>query len=218
MIFKKYTWLRKFYYLFSNIRHGYSFTQGIDNRIDNRGGIKVATRIQIKGNNNKVVFEKGCVCMNVLIKVLGNNNSVILGPNSYISDAELWIEDNYCLINIGERTFVGHHSHFACTEDGSKLSIGNDCMISSYVQIRTGDSHSILDMEGKRINQAKSVKIGNHVWLGEGSKVLKGVTLGDHVVVSTGAIVTKSFGNNVLIGGIPAKILKQNITWDSKRL
>lgn len=91
-------------------------------------------------------------------------------------------------------------------------------MISSYVQVRTGDSHSILDMHGNRINHAESVKIGDHVWLGEGCKVLKGVTLGNHVVVSTGAIVTKSFGDNLLIGGVPAKILKDNITWDSKRL
>lgn len=135
-----------------------------------------------------------------------------------VSGAELWIEDNDCVIEIGANTFVGHHSHLACTESGSRLTIGDDCMLSSYVQVRTGDSHSILDMEGNRINQAQSVHIGNHCWIGEGAKVLKGVTLNRDVVVSTGAVVTKPFDSNVLLGGIPAKIIKENITWDSKRI
>ena len=91
-------------------------------------------------------------------------------------------------------------------------------MLSSYVQIRTGDSHSILDMEGSRINLAASVEIGDHCWLGEACKVMKGVTLGRDSVVSTGAIVTKSFGSNVLVGGMPAKVLKTNINWDEKRI
>lgn len=56
------------------------------------------------------------------------------------------------------------------------------------------------------------------VWLGEGCKILKGVSLGDNVIVSTGAIVTKAFAGNVLIGGIPAKILKQNVRWSHSRI
>ena len=155
--------------------------------------------------------------LNSLIRVSGNNNCVILKADSYVSGAELWVENNHCELSIGERTFVGHHSHLACTEDGSKLTVGDDGMISSYVQVRTGDSHSITDMEGNRINKAQSVVIGNHCWLGEGSKVLKGVTLEGDDVVSTGAIVTKSFGKNVLIGGIPARVLKENINWDESR-
>lgn len=165
-----------------------------------------------------MILEKGCGLRNSLIKVAGNNNIVVIHKGAFIYGAELWIEDNNCRIEIGDNAYIGHHSHLACTEDGSQLVVGSDGMMSSYVQVRTGDSHSILDLDGNRINPAESVKIGNHVWLGLGSKVLKGVTLGDHVVVSTGAIVTKSFGSNVLLGGIPAKVLKEKITWDSKRL
>lgn len=116
------------------------------------------------------------------------------------------------------RKDIHRKSHLACTEDGIQLVIGDDCMISSSVQIRTGDSHSILDMEGQRINPAHSVKIGNHCWLGQGCRILKGGELGENVIVSTGAIVTKVFGDNVLVGGIPAQVLRENVTWESRRI
>lgn len=48
--------------------------------------------------------------------------------------------------------------------------------------------------------------------------MLKGVSLGEDVIVSTGAIVTKSYDSNVLLGGVPAKILKQGVNWDANRL
>ena len=91
-------------------------------------------------------------------------------------------------------------------------------MISSYVQVRTGDSHSITDMQGNRINPAADVNIGNHCWLGEGCHIMKGVTLERDTIVSTGAIVTKSAGPNVLLGGVPAKVIKENVNWDENRI
>lgn len=170
------------------------------------------------GVNNSVLLDKDSVLFKSRIKINGNHNRVILHSGAYLSGVELYIEDNNCTIEIGANTYIGHHSHLACTEDGSTLKIGSMCMLSSYVQIRTGDSHSILDKDGSRINPAASVTIDDHCWLGEGCKVMKGVTLGSDTVVSSGAIVTKSFGSNVLLGGIPAKVLKENINWDEKRL
>lgn len=212
------TFIRKAVYILRNWRNKHSYTSGKNNRIINQGGVKVGSRIQIAGNGNKLILEKGSMLLNSLVKISGNNNEVVLRANSYVSGAELWVENDGCLLEIGVGTFVGHHSHLACTEDGSRLIVGGNGMISSYVQIRTGDSHSIVDMEGNRINQAQSVFIGDHCWIGEGSKILKGVTLEGDDIVSTGAIVTKSFDKNKLIGGIPAKILKDNVTWDEERI
>lgn len=208
--------VRKAVYLWRNWRKKHSYMAGRGNRIVNNG-VRVGSRIQIDGDGNKIILEKGCMLLNTLIKIEGNNNTVILKARSYVSGAELWVEDNKCTLSVGERTFVGHHTHLACTEDESQLIVGDDCMLSSYVQVRTGDSHAILDLDENRINPAQSVFIGNHCWLGEGSKVLKGVTLKGDNIVSTGAIVTSSFERNLLLGGIPAKVLKEKVTWNKNR-
>lgn len=209
--------LRKVVYLWRGLLDKHSYSRGADNQIIKKG-ISVSSRIQIAGNGNRVILEKGTILKNSLIKIQGNDNIVHIHKDAFVSGAELWVEDQGCRIEIGERSFVGHHSHFACTEDGRALLIGRDCMISSYVQIRTGDSHSILDENGSRINNAESVYIGDHCWIGEGAKVLKGVVLEGEDVVSTGAIVTHSFGKNLIIGGIPSRVLKENISWDKTRI
>lgn len=217
MELKKNKIIRRLYYSYQNWLNGRSYNHGSNNRIFN-DGYRINSKVHFQGRDNQIVINQWGGVKNSLLHISGNNNKIIIGEGALVSGAELWIEDNDCVIEIGARTFVGHHSHLACTENGSQLIIGDDCMLSSYVQVRTGDSHSILDMDGNRINQAQSVHIGNHCWIGEGAKVLKEVTLNSDVVVSTGAIVTKSFDRNVLLGGIPAKIIKENITWDSKRL
>lgn len=218
MNLKENSWVRKIVYLWRNLRNRFNYSIGHNNLVINRGGQRVGSIIQINGDGNKVVLEKNAMLLNSSIKITGNHSIVVLESNSYISGAELWVENDKCELKIGERTFVGHHSHLACTENGSKLLIGNDSMISSYVQIRTGDSHSIISLDGVRINPAQSVIIGEHCWIGEGAKVLKGVVLAGNDVVSTGAIVTKSFGQNILLGGVPATVLKEKITWDKNRL
>ena len=182
--------LRKLVYMWRNIRNKHSYISGSNNKIKNRGGQKVNSRIQVSGNGNTVVIEKDAMLRRSRIRIIGNNNFVRLKSNSYISGAELWVENDGCQIVVGERTFIGHHSHLACTENDSKMIIGDDCMISSYVQVRTG----------------------------EGAKILKGVVLEGDDVVATGAIVTKSFQKNLLIAGVPGKIIKDNITWDKERI
>ena len=209
--------IRQIYFRLRNFLEKRSYSFG-KNNIKSFKGVNVNNRIHVHGSNNKIETHTGSVVKNCLIHMQGNNNSIIIKEKACVSGAELWLEGNGCIIEIGENTFVGHHSHLACTEEECKLILGNDCMLSSYVQVRTGDSHSILNLNKERLNKAESVYIGDHCWLGEGCKILKGVKLDKDIVVSTGAIVTESFKKNVLLGGIPAKIIKEEITWDSKRL
>jgi maltose O-acetyltransferase len=67
-----------------------------------------------------------------------------------------------------------------------------------------------LTKQGRRdyLAKASPVTIGNDVWIGGRVVITPGVTLGDNVVVASGAVVTKNFPDNVLIGGVPAKVLR----------
>ena len=92
-------------------------------------------------------------------------------------------------------------------------------MFAYDVEVRTSDEHSILDAtSGERINLDKSVRIGSHVWFGARSVVLKGVRVGDNSIIATGSIVSRDVGNGVVAGGIPAKEIRDGVTWDRRRL
>ena len=209
--------LRSSLYRFRRFRNHFSYRIGKGNSIQNKG-IMISTKHHIDGNNNSLVINRGGCLLDCYVHIMGNNNTIEIGENAHLDTIQIWIEDNNCQIKIGDGTFIGDHTHLACTENKSIISIGSRCMLSSYIQIRTGDSHSLLDSEGNRINPAKSVYVSDHVWIGEGTKILKGAKIGKDCVVSTGAIVTKEFAEGLLIGGIPAKVLKENISWNSKRL
>lgn len=53
------------------------------------------------------------------------------------------------------------------------------------------------------------IRIGDNCWIGAGAIITAGVSLGDHTVVAAGAVVTRSFNGNVLVGGVPAKVIKE---------
>ena len=93
-------------------------------------------------------------------------------------------------------------------------------MFAQDIDVRTGDSHSIIDTDTNiRINGAKNVVIGNHVWVASHCIILKGNIVPDNCVIATGSIITKSFKNRgVIIAGNPGKIVKENINWDRKRI
>ena len=109
---------------------------------------------------------------------------------------------------------------FLAACESKKISIGNDCMFSNKVQLRTSDSHSILDENTKRINPGNDIEIGNHVWIGTEVIVLKGATIPENCIVGARSIVTSSLNAspNSMITGMPARVVKTNINWSRERI
>lgn len=96
------------------------------------------------------------------------------------------------------------------------ITVGNDCMFSNNIIIRTSDAHTIYDLQtNERLNPAKDIIIGNHVWIAPNSRIMKGAVIEDGVVVGSNTMVTKHIPSNVLVVGMPARIVKENIGWSS---
>lgn len=191
---------------------------GIGNTINININSCKNVNIKINGNNNSIHIGSARA-HNLDIFIKGNNNSLIIEDKVFYKKGNIVIADGNGLIEIGRHTTL-EDVHLACTEPHSKIMIGTNCMFANGIDVRTGDSHSILDKSTmKRINPAKDVLIGNHVWVGAHSSILKGSKINDHSIVATRSVVTKLFNEtNVILAGIPAKIIKNEIIWDRKRI
>lgn len=152
------------------------------------GSVLARGKQRIEVNNGLVSFEK----------------RVFLYPEVRIS-VKGTSEDKAKLI-IGQGTNIGDRTEIHV---GTSISIGRDCAISWDVCILDRDYH---EFNSKREEKA-SVIIGNNVWIGCRATILKGVTIGDGAVVAAGSVVTKDVPANCCVGGNPAKVIKENITW-----
>lgn len=89
--------------------------------------------------------------------------------------------------------------------DGTTLEIGEGTLWAFNLCIITGN-HGLIDRSDYTY---KSVKLGKNCWIGNAVTILPGVELGDNVTVGANAVVTKSFPSNVVIGGNPARVIKE---------
>lgn len=177
----------------------------------------IKCKIVIKGSGNEVVMQSGGGMSHCNIYIEGNNNKIFIGPECSIVQGILYMEDDENCISIGKNTKICGRTLLACIETTS-IEIESECLLSSDIDFRTGDSHSILDINGNRINHSKSIHIGKHVWIGNGVKILKGVKIPQDCIIGTGALVTKTIEESaVIIAGNPAGIVKRNIDWETER-
>lgn len=93
---------------------------------------------------------------------------------------------------------------------GDVVEIGSDFTCGRDVVIRSYDGHTI-EQEGYKISEP--IKIGNHVWVGQGATILKGVSIGEGAIIAAGALVTKNVPAHCIVGGVPAKVIRENVKW-----
>lgn len=150
------------------------------------------------------------------IRQIKNKQSGALFVDDY---ATLTIDDFTCYagcrINVNKNAnltlksgFIGHDSVIDCFEH---ISIGEQCAISERVIIRDSNNHT-LNHDGYQ--KTAPIHIGNHVWIGMGATILSGVTIGDGAVIAAGAVVSKNVPPNTLVGGVPAKIIREHVEWE----
>jgi acetyltransferase-like isoleucine patch superfamily enzyme len=130
--------------------------------------------------------------------------SVSIGPG-----VNIIVKDN-ARLSIGENTYFTSDMHIELV---NKLSIGSNCAISWGVTIIDDDHHQLIHETENKPVKNDGVKIGDHVWVGCNVTILKNTHIGNHCVVAAGSVVKGVFPDHVLIGGNPARIIKNNIDW-----
>lgn len=170
------------------------------------------------GGRNYVTLGKNVVLRNCVFHFVGNDNHITIKQNAKLDGVTFWLEDDNNHIEIGANTTIESKAQLAACE-GTKILIGDDCTFSHDIYVRTTDSHSIIDACGQRINEAKSIIIGHHVWVGMQCLILKGACVPEHCVVGARSMVTDmSILPHSILAGIPARILKTNIDWLRQRI
>ena len=129
----------------------------------------------------------------------------------YLEDGAKLILNAMCVIEFGRNFYCNKNCHIRSAE---RIKFGDECSLGWNVQINTDDGHSILH-DGKAVKRVGSIDIGDHVWLTSNTIVIKNVSIADGCIVAQGTVVTKSITEpKVLVGGIPAKIIRQDVEWE----
>lgn len=94
------------------------------------------------------------------------------------------------------------------------ITVGDGCAISWGCQFMDEDFHK-LQYSDKSIKGNNKIEIGSHVWIGSNVSVLKGAVIPDGCVIASGSVVSSKFDvKNALIAGNPARVIRENITWE----
>ena len=202
--------------------------------------------IVIDGENNQVDlhFNSEQEALNLLcniafnVLIIGNGNQINVGKSLSVgynpgwgmfglhlvigTAFDHWTNTprmaNNCRMDIGEHVIVCGAMIYL-QEEGSHITIGRNSMISWGVDIWCTDAHTIMNMEGTPTNHPYFIEIGEHVWVGKDAKIGKNVRIGHDNIIGWGSIVTKNFEeSNLLLAGIPAKIIKTGVQWDGRTI
>ena len=174
----------------------------------------------------KVFLGKNVTILNKSNFILGKNvtiesytildgyaaQKIMLGDNAKIgSFSKLLSTSHFSKLGVGlkmgNNSAIGDYTHFGAP---GGIEIGDDVIMGSYISFHS-ENHNFLDTT-KLIREqgvtSKGIKLGNNIWVGAKVTFLDGSVIGNNCVVAAGAVVSGVFPNNTIIGGVPAKIIK----------
>lgn len=190
-------------------------------------------RIETRGTGNILLIHRGLKRFQSDTTILFEKNEAIamIGENSKYH-GHIVVEDRaLCVLmgqdqvaNISGRVysdstfFWGRNSSaFGCriwSHGGKRLVVGDDCMFSAEISIRTSDHHAIIDLDSmQQINSAKDVIIDRHVWIGAGCTLMPGAEIGAGSIIGAQSVVTGSVPRTELWAGVPARGIRKNVSW-----
>lgn len=163
--------------------------------------------------NKRVTFEKYPVC-NQKMLITGAGSVSIgskcsfgykLGGNFYRGLIEIQPRYKQSRISIGNNVATNNNLVLCAA---NYIEIGDDTLIGQGVSMMDHEAHGMAPDKRRQLGEIGKVIIGKNVWLGNNVIILKNSEIGDNTIVAAGAVVSGIFPANVIIGGVPAKIIK----------
>lgn len=178
------------------------------------------SRIVFKGKGNILYCDKGVELKNSLLHFSGSNSLIYLsnGEDTRYSSVHMATQNN-STIYIGPGTnfnsFIDFRAHLSVGEQ-KNIIIGDNCMFSFNMWATTSDAHAAFDISTKqRFNLAKSVLIGDHVWVGQDVTILKGTRIGSGSIIGASSLLAgKALQSNAVYAGTPAKLVRAEVFYN----
>lgn len=193
------------------IKYHHKFDLGPNVVLSNIKCVGVTKKVRIKiGAGSKL-----CNCSFVFNSSKGN--SVEIGSYCNLQNAEFILRNGGGnKIKIGDHCTTGGNVQFAACE-GKTIIIGDDCQFAHDISLWTTDHHPIYDYNHIRINGARDIILGNHIWLGTGTLVLKGANINNGNIIGAHSVVSANCDEtNSIYVGAPAKLKKKNVVWERR--
>ena len=172
------------------------------------------------GKNNILFLEDNVHIKNSLITFFGDNSLVYLSSSKDIYYLNVSIYNNSVLY-FGKNNYINGAVNGPLNlilSEQTHILVGNDCLFSYNIWLRTADPHLIYDVESReRRNYSKSIFIGDHVWIGQNVFLLKGSQIGSGSIIGASAVVSnKKIPSNTAWAGNPSKKIGENLFFTSK--
>ena len=171
------------------------------------------SQINLTGKNNILICEEGVHLWNCRIDFNLDNSVLYLSESCYDYSVNISLhKNNICFI--GKNTFFNGRTTFVLSE-AKNIVLGNNCFISYNVIFRTSDGHCIYHSGSKdRLNYAKSIYVGDHVWFGQNAMIFKGSKIGSGAIIGAGSVVSnKTVKSNTTSAGAPLRVIHEESFW-----
>jgi carbonic anhydrase/acetyltransferase-like protein (isoleucine patch superfamily) len=190
------------------------------------------------GSGNMIHFDRSTKNLNLIIDLNGKSGGLLLFGTGFPFGGRVRFGSDGCLfsssgfVNQGGPSRVdvvisgpgaaifgkgisSVSSQWIIEGSNRVLIVGDDCLISWQVECRNYDSHAIFDLDTQTVlNRPSDLIIGAHVWIGQKVCISKGVTVGSGTIIGMGSIVTADLPPNCAAAGVPARVIKEHVSWD----
>lgn len=169
--------------------------------------------VSFGGKNNILFCGPGVELCDCTIAFNADNSLVYLSQSEKQYRISISINNN-CVCFIGKNNYFNGILHIILSEH-KHLFIGNNCLFSFDIWVRNADPHLIYDSATrKRLNQTKSIFVGDHVWIGQSAMILKGSKIDSGCIIGAKSVVTGPVSHNSVWVGNPIRKVRESVFWD----